>query len=864
MSEQWIKKRVRLRVGTLGAALALGAFAVGCGDEASVTPTPDAATGDASTGADVVSTDAGGDDVVTPEDRPVGQDVVRPDVPSMDVPATDVPATDVPATDVPATDVPATDVPATDVPVGSIDVRVAHLSPGAPAVDFCLRAASATSWSGVAPTLNGLGGTAGLAYTQVTRYLSVPAGAYTVRIVAPGSANCDTALAGLADTTLPMLPAGARATVSAVGVLGDMGATAFRLNPTLEDAPAGMSELKVRFVHASPGTPAVDLGIPGAGTAFTALFSNVAFPNAAMSSFTSTTAISNASLAARVAGMDTQAGAYPLQINGVSIPLGATVTAFAVGRLGNTMTPLSALVCSDGQASMANANLTSCAVLTNPPPAINVRVAHLSPDAPAVDFCARPASATTWTGVTPTLRGLGLTAGLAYTQVTRYLSLPAGAYTVRLVAPGSTNCDSALGGLPDTTLPALSGGTFATVAAVGTLFADSNSANDFRLTPIVDDDTTAPMNARLRFVHASPGTPAVDVGIPGAGTAFTGVFNAVAFPSASDYVNAAPLTSASVAARVAGVATQAGGYPLQVDGVTLPAGARATIFAVGILNSDQVPLSALVCTEGAPMGDLTPCTLLPARVFVRVGHLAPDAPAVDFCLRATSASNFSGVTPTLRSLGVSSGFSFPTMTRYLALPPGAYTARIVAPGSTNCDTALAGLPDVALPNLTAGTRATVAASGLLAGSGATAFGLRAFVDGNDRPALGRANLRFIHLSPGAPAVDVGLVSGGNFTAVFSNTVFGSLGAAPGMDPNGYFSTAPISGGVVQVRPTGSTTPVLTLSPFNLPAPVARGMSMTVFAIGTPTGSGNTRLSALACLDREPAAPGVSGPCVRVP
>ncbi|MFO0631185.1 MAG: DUF4397 domain-containing protein, partial [Polyangiales bacterium] len=485
-----------------------------------------------------------------------------------------------------------------------------------------------------------------------------------------------------------------------------------------------------------------------------------------------------------------------------------------------------------------DANATDVVTADVPVGTFDVRVAHLSPGAPAVDFCVRPASATSWMGVSPTLRGLGVTAGLAYTQVTRYLSLPAGAYTVRLVAPNSANCDAALGGLPDSNLPALADRTFATVAAVGTLFADSNPDNDFRLAPIVDDDSAAPTGQiRLRVVHASPGTPAVDVGIPGAGTAFTGVFNNVAFPNGSSYVNTAPLANATLAARVANTATAAGAYPLQLDGVTLPAGARATVFAVGILNSDQVPLSALVCTEGPTMGAVIPCALLPERVFVRVGHLAPDAPAVDFCLRPASATSFAGVSPTLRGLGFSGGFSFPTMTRSLALPPGASVARIVAPNSANCNTALAGLPDVTLPALPAGARATVAASGLLAGTGASAFGLRAFVDGNTRPELGRANLRFVHLSPGAPNVDVGLVNGGTFTPVFTDTPFGAVGNNNARDSFGYLSVAPISGSTIQVRVAGTTTAVVSYSPFNLPAPVARGLSQTVFAIGTVGGTG---------------------------
>ncbi|MFO0630440.1 MAG: hypothetical protein U0325_33105 [Polyangiales bacterium] len=68
-----------------------------------------------------------------------------------------------------------------------------------------------------------------------------------------------------------------------------------------------------------------------------------------------------------------------------------------MGRLGNTQTPLSALVCNDGAASMANANLTSCAVLTNRPEPISVRVAHLSPGAPASGLLPPPRRRDSWT-----------------------------------------------------------------------------------------------------------------------------------------------------------------------------------------------------------------------------------------------------------------------------------------------------------------------------------------------------------------------------------------------------------------------------------------------------------------------------------
>jgi len=117
---------------------------------------------------------------------------------------------------------------------------VAHLSPNAPAVDFCLRTMGSASFG--MPVLRGLMLNGGLAYTRVTQYLEIPAGQYQVRLVAPGSANCDTSLAGLPEYNLPNLPGGATATVAATGLLGGMGAVAFTLTPVVDDAapaPAG-------------------------------------------------------------------------------------------------------------------------------------------------------------------------------------------------------------------------------------------------------------------------------------------------------------------------------------------------------------------------------------------------------------------------------------------------------------------------------------------------------------------------------------------------------------------------------------------------------------------------------------------------
>jgi len=239
---------------------------------------------------------------------------------------------------------------------------------------------------------------------------------------------------------------------------------------------------------------------------------------------------------------------------------------------------------------------------------INLRVAHLSPDAPAVDLCVKLGSGS-FTG--PVLKGLGVTAGLAYSQVTKYLTLDAGQYTARLVAPNAADCNTSLAGLPDYVLPSLSGGTYATAAAVGLV----GGTPAFTVKPFVDDYTAPAGQGAIRFVHASPGTPPVDVGLL-AGTTFTAIFTDVAFSNfdsgtgidANGYYGAAPLTNVTVAARATGTTANA----LVVPGVSLAAGQTATAFAIGIIGNATTPLKALVCGDNAaPTGNLATCSVLP-------------------------------------------------------------------------------------------------------------------------------------------------------------------------------------------------------------------------------------------------------------
>jgi hypothetical protein len=240
----------------------------------------------------------------------------------------------------------------------------------------------------------------------------------------------------------------------------------------------------------------------------------------------------------------------------------------------------------------AAALLLACGNDDPAPAQVKLRVAHLSADAPAVDVCLAPAGTERFAG--PVLEQAGGAAGVAYGQATRYLEVDPGSYDVRIVAATATDCATAV--VPDTTGVALESGRTITVAATG-LAAPASGQPAFALVPFVDETQVGAGRAKVRFVHASPGTPPVDVGA-GSGTSFAPLFTAVAFPTfdadlaPNGYLDTAPLSGATLSARATGTTTDA----LVVSGVSLPAGAIVTVFATGLLGGSP-PLAALVCQD---------------------------------------------------------------------------------------------------------------------------------------------------------------------------------------------------------------------------------------------------------------------------
>ncbi|MEO5728500.1 MAG: DUF4397 domain-containing protein [Byssovorax sp.] len=239
-----------------------------------------------------------------------------------------------------------------------------------------------------------------------------------------------------------------------------------------------------------------------------------------------------------------------------------------------------------------------------------VRVAHLSPDAPAIDFCVKGSSAATFTG--PVMNSLlKVTAGLAYPNLTAYLPLPADKYTVRIVAPGQSSCETALAKLPDVKDLAVEADKSYTVAAIGQLMAAAPT-KPFEIKAFADDDTVDAQKAKVRFIHASANTPNVDVGT-GAADKFMAIFSNVKFGDegvvgGKKYLETPALSKVTLSARATGTVADA----LVLNNVDVPAGAIVTAFAIGNLGDKPQPLKVLVCVDNAPAANnLTPCTALP-------------------------------------------------------------------------------------------------------------------------------------------------------------------------------------------------------------------------------------------------------------
>lgn len=196
---------------------------------------------------------------------------------------------------------------------------------------------------------------------------------------------------------------------------------------------------------------------------------------------------------------------------------------------------------------------------------------------------------------------------------------------------------------------------------------------------------------------------------------------------------------------------------------------------------------------------VTPNTL-PSNSLVKVVHASPDAPGVDLLVDNTVAGT---------------NLTFPNNTGYLTVSSGTKNIKVNVTGTmtTVIEANIDFMQDKNYSVFAVNSVANI--EPLLIEDDLTA------------PAQGKAHVRFIHLSPDAPAVDITLTDG---TIVFGNKSFKEFTAFTPLDATTYN---------LQVRVAGTPNVALDLPGITLEA----GKIYTVFAKGFLNGIGQQQLGA---------------------
>lgn len=190
-----------------------------------------------------------------------------------------------------------------------------------------------------------------------------------------------------------------------------------------------------------------------------------------------------------------------------------------------------------------------------------------------------------------------------------------------------------------------------------------------------------------------------------------------------------------------------------------------------------------------------------ATAKVLVVHASPDAPGVDLLLDNSKVN--------------SSALEFLGNTGYLNVNAGTRNIKVNAAG-TSTSVINADVPFVSGKNYS-----------VFAIDSLSKISAIVVEDDLTTPATGKAHVRFIHLSPNAPAVDVALAGG---SVVWSNYEFKDGSTFAPLDAGTYN---------LEVRLAGTSTVVLPLPNIILTA----GKIYTVYAKGFVGGAGNQELGA---------------------
>jgi hypothetical protein len=429
-------------------------------------------------------------------------------------------------------------------PAGTARLRVVHAAPDAPAVDLYL--------AGVATPV-----VRGLAYGAASGYLEVAPGAVAVE-VRPAGAPASSAPVHVTPS-LTLAP-DARVTAIAAGLLGstDPG-DRFRVLALAEEfgAPAG-GNARVRVVHAGADAPAVAVDVGNDGS-----------PEVAELARFADTGAGGIDLPARSLAIGLWAGSPLARVTAFTtpaLPAGGELFVIATGRV--AAHPAAA----DGFVLLAVGPGGVIGGIRQDP---TIHALHASPDAPAVDIFAGDAE---------------LVDDLRPGALSGALQVPPGTYTLDFFAHAAGAGRPAGSPAASASTPELAAGQRYLAIATGFLGDEPG----FQLLAFADELQDGGAGARLRVVHASPDTPAVDVGTM-SGAALSPVWSDLGFREASEAAGTAvPAGELDVGVGLAGTGEAAFTF-----GVTAGAGTRAFVIAAGSLAAETVRL-IVVDASGFP------------------------------------------------------------------------------------------------------------------------------------------------------------------------------------------------------------------------------------------------------------------------
>lgn len=345
-------------------------------------------------------------------------------------------------------------------------VRFAQFSPDAAAIDVYI--------DGEATDITELD------FGDVSDWLSLTSDVYRVAVV-PSDGSVEDALVGPAELTLR---AGEWLTIALVGSVDGGTIRAQILEENYDEVPPG--EARLSFFHGVENGPTLDVLDEGE-----ALFQRVSFPGSVISEDgTSNDGFAVVTVVARVYDLQLVDGDNP---ETVLLDLGD----FALASNQNTLlavigTPENPQVTRvDTSLAMMDREPTTDADLGDGTGFL--RFAHFSSGTPDIDIYINGA--------------LSEIRQLSFSNVTEYLALPAGVYTVD-VAPLNTSINDRVVGPVEVRLATDS---YVTVAAIGALANDTLTAQVFT----EDYATLSTLRTGISIFHAIPGLGPVDVLVSG-------------------------------------------------------------------------------------------------------------------------------------------------------------------------------------------------------------------------------------------------------------------------------------------------------------------------------------------------------------